>query len=223
MSFTIQQFKSKRGCLSYIVSEPVSKKAAIIDPSVEVLPNEYILYLENNCLSLVYIIETHTHADHISAASILKTMTNTIILLHPQAPSSKRDQFLEEGFLELGKEKLKILYTPGHTDDSISIVAGNSVFTGDTLLLGGTGRTDFQKGSSEALYDSLWTKILTLEDTVTVYPAHSYTTEGSSTIGAQKIVNPRLKLNKKEFTEILNAHRPAKPELFNEAIRSNSQ
>lgn len=220
MHYIIKQFRSPRGCLSYVVSS--GGEAAVIDPSTEVGSDVYLAYLsECNC-TLRYSIETHTHADHISLGSTLKEKTGARILQHRNAPSTRKDQALEEGEIPLGESTLRVLETPGHTHDSICIVAGNAVFTGDTLLLGGTGRTDFQQGSSERLYDSLWNTLMKLPDDTVVYPAHNYNGEVSSTIKNERERNPRLHLDKTAFVETLDAHKPPKPDLFDEAININS-
>lgn len=222
MSYTVKQFRSERGCLSYVVSDAVSKNAIVIDPSVEVPEDEYLGYIKKNDLTLKYIIETHTHADHISSGSELKEASNAEILQHVNAPSERKDRALTEEKLMLGETTISILYTPGHTDDSICILLDDAVFTGDTLLIGGTGRTDFQNGSSEELYNSLWKKLMTLNDKILVYPAHNYKGTVSSTIGKEGGNNERLLLSKEEFIAVLDAHHPPKPDLFNEAVQVNS-
>ena len=222
MIYKVKQFRSERGCLSYVVGDRVSSYAFIIDPSVEVAEDEYLSYLKHEGLTLKYIIETHTHADHISSASALKEATGALILQHANAPSKRKDRALGEEELLLGDTVVTILPTPGHTDDSICIVLPDCVFTGDTLLIGGTGRTDFQNGSSSMLFDSLWDKLMTLSASTIVYPAHNYKGIISSTIGEEKKSNARLLLSREEFIAALDAHHPQKPDLFDEAVRVNS-
>ena len=222
MSYTVKQFRSERGCLSYAVDDSASSYALIIDPSVEVPEGEYLLYLKDKGLTLKYIIETHTHADHISSGSVLKEATGALILQHANAPSKRKDRSLGEEELLLGETAITILYTPGHTDDSICVALSDCVFTGDTLLIGGTGRTDFQNGGSKELYESLWKKLMVLNENTIVYPAHNYKGIISSTIGEEKKNNVRLLLSREEFITALDAHHPPKPDLFDEAVRVNS-
>lgn len=222
VNHTVKQFKSERGCLSYIVADNAFLSALIIDPSVEVPEGEYIEYLKDEGLTLKFIIETHTHADHISSGSALKEATGAKILQHANAPSKRKDRELGEEDLMLGETKVTIIHTPGHTDDSICIALDDSVFTGDTLLIGGTGRTDFQNGSSGELYDSLWKKLMTLDANTIVYPGHNYRGRLSSTIVEEKESNARLLLDREEFTVALDAHHPPKPDLFDEAVKANS-
>ena len=223
MAHIIKQFRSPRGCLSYIVSDMETKEALIIDPSVEVSTEEYIGYLKDNGLSLRFIIETHTHADHVSSAPKVKTETGAKVLQHKNASSSLKDRALDEETLVLGATKVHILCTPGHTDDSICIQVGDVVFTGDTLLIGGTGRTDFQNGSSQDLYNSIWKKLMTLSDGTKVYPAHNYKNQINSTIGDERKHNPRLALSHDEFVAVMDAHHPQKPDLFDTAVAENSK
>lgn len=223
MSHTVQQFRSDRGCLSYIVADDMSKKALVIDPSEEVALETYLSYLEEKGLALAMIIETHTHADHISSGPLLRERTGARIIQHENASSSAKDESVHEDVRMLGTTEVHILYTPGHTDDSVSIKVGNALFTGDTLLIGGTGRTDFQKGSSEHLHTSLWEKLMSYPNDTLVYPGHNYKGETHSTIGREKEENPRLQHTKEEFIASLDAHNPPKPDLFDEAISKNSQ
>ncbi|MCH7597805.1 MBL fold metallo-hydrolase [Patescibacteria group bacterium] len=223
MTYYIQQFRSPRGCLSYIVSDTERKEALIIDPSVEVNTEEYINYLKDNELILRFIIETHTHADHISSAQKVKAETEAKILQHKNSASSLKDRALNEETLMLGDTEVQFLYTPGHTDDCICIRIGNAVFTGDTLLIGGTGRTDFQNGSSQDLYNSIWKKLMVLSDSTKVYPAHNYKNQINSTIGYERAHNPRLALSHDEFVTTMDAHHPQKPDLFDTAVAENSK
>ncbi len=216
-------FHSPRGCLSYLVLDSISKEAAIIDPSEEIADEVYLSALVEHDATLCYVIETHTHADHISSASKIARETGARIVRHKSAPSPHKDIAVAGGErLPLGASELEIIATPGHTNESISIYADGAVFTGDTLLIGGTGRTDFQVGSSIALYDSLHTALVSLPDSTIVYPAHDYKGRTASTLGAERASNPRFLLQRDEFIETLDAHHPQKPELFDAAIAANS-
>jgi len=223
MTYKIQQFRSPRGCLSYIVSDKKTKDTLIIDPTVEVDIEKYINYLKDNGLILRFIIETHTHADHISSEKALRARTNAQILRHELAPTGRKDKALTEGDFRLGDTKVTILHTPGHTDDSVSLSIDGSVFTGDTLLIGGIGRTDFQNGSSDALYKSIWEKLMALGDSTKVYPAHNYKGDIASTIGDERANNPRLALSRDEFVAAMDAYHPPKPDLFDTAVAENSK
>lgn len=217
-------FHSARGCLSYLLIDEATLEAALIDPSTEIEPTQYLNTLSKEGVTLRYIIETHTHADHISSAPALCEATGAQLVRHTKAPSPKKDIAVAGGeTLALGGQTLSILATGGHTDESISIVAPGAVFTGDALLIGGTGRTDFQLGDSEALYDSLHQTLGALPDETVVYPGHDYRGRTASTIGDEKRSNPRLALSRDEFVKTMDAHHPALPELFTESIAANSR
>lgn len=217
-------FHSIRGCLSYLVIDPVSLEALLIDPSEEIKYEEYLSALTTHGAHLKYIIETHTHADHISSTPRLRELTGARIARHKLAPSAQNDIPLGDNeLLPLGALSLTVLATPGHTDESISLVIPGAVFTGDALLIGGTGRTDFQAGSSGALYESLHTALAILPDDTIVYPAHDYRGRTSSTLGEERLTNPRLILSREAFVEAMDTHHPPVPELFETAIAQNSK
>ena len=216
-------FQSPRGCLSYLLVDMVTREAALIDPTQEIETETYLAVLAKRDARLTYVVETHTHADHISSAPDIVKRTGARLVRHAHAPSPHKDLAVVGGErLTLGETELSIIATPGHTDESISIAADGAVFTGDALLIGGTGRTDFQAGSSEALYDSLHTTFGLLSDDTAVYPAHDYQGRTSSTIGAEKESNPRFALTHDDFLATMDAHHPPKPELFDAAIAANS-
>ncbi len=219
----IKQFKSKRGCLSYIISD--KKEALIIDPSSEINLKEYEDYMFKNNLSLKYIIDTHTHADHISSSLDLKNeFKDAKIVMHKNAKTKRKEiEVSDELVLKLEDKDVKLFFTPGHTDDSITIYFENALFTGDALLIGTTGRTDFQSGDPKLLYESLWNKILTYPDNTRIYPAHDYHKRSFSTVFCEKQTNPSLQLSKDEFVEMMNNNHPPKPELFDVAIPKNSE
>lgn len=219
-----QHFHSARGCLSFITFDPASKEAALIDPSSEISNDAYLDYLRENGLSLKYIIETHTHADHISSAQVLKQATGAAIVRHQLAPSAAKDVAVSGGEeISLGEHKLKVLGTPGHTNESISLYNGSEVFTGDALLIGGTGRTDFQVGDSQTLYQSLHFVIASLPGDTIVRPGHDYKGRNQSVLQSELEANPRLALCEADFIATMDAHHPEKPELFEESIQKNSQ
>lgn len=221
--YTVYIFRSARGCLSYIIASVKGGESLLIDPSVEV-GNEYESILSDKKLTLRYIVDTHTHADHISAYSSLEK-TGARYCMHERAPSKRvHYRVRDEDTLSVGDVMLRVLHTPGHAADSITLVLPDAVFTADTLLVGGTGRTDLREDSSSAeLYESIWQKIIPLGDAVRVYPGHDYQGRVSSTIGDEKATNPRLALSRDEFIRHLDAHHPPKPELLEDAIRLNSE
>lgn len=221
---TTYPFHSSRGCLSYLLVDEATKEAALIDPSEEIAFTEYTDALARHGATLAYIIETHTHADHISCAQALQEATGAKIVRHALAPSHRKDVGVTGGeVLMLGETKLTILATPGHTNESISVYADDAVFTGDALLIGGTGRTDFQLGDSEALYVSLHQTLGALPDATLVYPAHDYKGRTHSTIGAEREHNPRFLLAHDAFITAMDAHHPPEPELFRASLEANSR
>ena len=222
--YTLKQFRSPRGCLSYIISDPTSKEALLIGPSQEVDTRDYLNHLKENDLRLKYVVDTHTHADHISTSEEIKEETGAKIAMHENSPTNRKDIKLKDGdILDLGDLKINIIHTPGHTNESICLHADNVVFTGDTLLIDGTGRTDFQLGDSEGLYASIWEKLMNLNYDTRVYPAHDYQGRSFTTIKEEKEKNPRLKLDHDEFVATMNELHPPKPDLFDEAIEKNSK
>lgn len=222
-AYTLYAFRSRRGCLSYIVSGNATQDALIIDPSEEV-GDEYERVIDSKNLALRYIVDTHTHADHVSAYPALKKFRAKYVM-HGKAPSSRIDIHLKEGdTVTLGDLTFRILHTPGHASDTIALVLPDAVFTSDTLLIGGTGRTDLRKDSSaDDLYDSIWNKIIPLGDDMSVYPGHDYKGRFVTTIGEERKTNQRLQLSREKFVELLDAHRPPLPELFEESVRKNSE
>lgn len=217
-------FHSSRGCLSYLLVEEASKEAVIIDPSQEIPLEDYLGALQKHGATLRYLIETHTHADHISSARALKEETGAVVVRHALAPSNLNDLPVHGGeTLLLGQETIRIIATPGHTNESISVATEGVVFTGDALLIGGTGRTDFQLGDSEALYVSLHNALGQLPDSTIVYPAHDYKSRTHSTIGEERAHNPRYLLPRDEFIQALDAHHPPEPELLRASLEANSR
>lgn len=219
-----QHFHSPRGCLSYITYNPDTKEAVLIDPSKEIGQDTYFNFLYKHGLRLTYIIETHTHADHISIAKDIRSATDAPIVRHKLAPSPLKDIPVEGGReLTLGTAVIKILATPGHTNESISLYNGHEVFTGDALLIGGTGRTDFQVGDSRTLYHSIHDVLGNLPPGTLLRPGHDYHGRAQAVLGEELAVNPRTVLSEDEFIHTMDAHHPPKPDLFEEAIRKNSE
>lgn len=225
----IHQFRSPRGCLSYMLTCEETKQSILIDPSVD-MGSAYLEYLKKNASALRVVIETHTHADHVSASPKLCKQTGAKWHMHKNAPSTRKDESLEDGSkVFAGTVTLRVLFTPGHTNDGISLVLdlhdqrSAALFTGDTLLIGSCGRIDFQGGSSADLYDSIWKKLVPLGDDTIVYPAHDYKGQEKTTIGEEKMSNPRLQMSRDEFIEFMDNLNPPKPDLFDVAVSENSK
>ena len=216
-------FHSTRGCLSYITYDIETRQAALIDPSEEIGTEVYLRTVEEKGMTLLYVIETHTHADHISCAYVIREKIGAKIARSVYAPSKTADIYLKDNdTLTLGKETLTVLYTPGHTNESISLYNGKEVFTGDALLIGGTGRTDFQVGNSEELYESIHEKIELLPHATLVRPGHNYQGKNVSILGDELHTSERLLLCKDAFISYMDAYHPPKPELFEVSLEKNS-
>ena len=217
-----QLFDEKSSTYTYIVASGKGREALIIDPVIE---HSYIYtdLLNDLDLRLVKVIDTHIHADHISAMAELKERTNCQTVMGEHSKSEvvnlkvkDNDKIIIDGI------NLEALYTPGHTDDSYCFVMQDRIFTGDTLLINGTGRTDFQNGSSSEAYDSLFNKVLKLPEETLVYPAHDYKGKKFSTIGGEKKNNPRLQVNSAaEYAEIMDNLNLANPKMMDIAVPAN--
>ena len=213
---------SDGGCRSYIIACPQSGAAAVIDPAHGQIERTAGL-LAREGLSLRYIVETHTHADHFTAARMLRQRFGAPMVMHRFAGAGDVDMRIDDGHqLVLGELRLKALHTPGHTRDSMCILAGDRVMTGDTLLIGGTGRTDLPTGDADALYDSLFGKLLALPGETRVYPAHDYKDRDFSTIEEECANNPRLqRRERQDFVAMMRSLDLAMPTHLTEALRTN--
>ena len=208
-----QLFDKKTSTYTYIIASRDGAEALIIDPVLENV-NDYILLLNKLNLQLVKVIDTHTHADHITGASKLKDKTNCSTVMGQHTLSDIVEiKVDDQELIKIEGLSIKAIYTPGHTSDSYSFLMKDRVFSGDTLLINGTGRTDFQNGSSKDAYNSIFNRLLKLPEETLLYPAHDYKGEKVSTIGKEKKFNPRLQVkNVDEYIEImnnLNLKRPA--------------
>ena len=208
-----QFFDSVSCTYTYLLSSGKGREALIIDPVIEKTA-EYISYLKKLDLKLVKVVDTHIHADHVTAASKLRDKTQCVTIMGEHTPADAVEiKVKDEEIIKLDHLKIKALYTPGHTSDSFSFLMDNYLFSGDTLLINGTGRTDFQNGNSKDAYNSLFNRLLKLPDETLLYPAHDYKGETVSTIGKEKKFNPRLQVrNVEEYIEImknLNLKKPA--------------
>jgi glyoxylase-like metal-dependent hydrolase (beta-lactamase superfamily II)/rhodanese-related sulfurtransferase len=215
-------FRDGEGCKSYIVGCEESCAAAIIDPALDLI-DRYVGELGKHGFRLRYIIDSHTHADHFSGAQALRERLGAPIVMHRNSHAPYVDLHVEDGHsLPLGPLRITVLHTPGHTADSMAIVIEDRVFTGDTLLIGGTGRSDLPSGDPDELYDSLFGKLLALPDETLVYPAHDYKGREHTTIGDERRTNPRLaKTGREEFIEMMNGLNLSAPSHLTEALRTN--
>tara|TARA_Y100000741_G_C18199767_1_gene537145 strand:+ start:222 stop:914 length:693 start_codon:yes stop_codon:yes gene_type:complete len=217
-----QLFDEKSSTYTYIISSGKGREALIIDPVIE-HTNEYIKVLENLKLKLVKVIDTHIHADHVSGLNELNKRTSCKRIMGEKSKSEVIDIKIKDGEkIEIENIKLEAMYTPGHTDCSYSYLMNDRVFTGDTLLINGTGRTDFQSGSPYDAYDSLFNRLLKLPEKTLVYPAHDYNGKKNSTIKNEKNNNPRLQVSsKEEYAEIMNNLNLANPKMIDIAVPAN--
>lgn len=210
-----QLFDEESYTYTYLLGSD-SQQVIIIDPVREQLPL-YLQLLAELGLQLRYSIDTHVHADHITASGLLRQETQCGILMGEQSQAEGVTETVQDGDeISIDELVLKALYTPGHTDDSYCFLMADRVFTGDTLLIRSTGRTDFQNGSAEQAYHSLFDILLKLPDDMRVYPAHDYQGMTMSTIGEEKRYNPRLQISDLaayvELMEHLNLDYPKKIE-----------
>tara|TARA_B100000579_G_scaffold360672_1_gene318010 strand:- start:2332 stop:3024 length:693 start_codon:yes stop_codon:yes gene_type:complete len=217
-----QIFDTKSSTYTYLVSSGIGREAIIIDPVIEDT-DKYVQILNNLKLKLVKVVDTHIHADHISGLNELNTQTNCLRIMGEKSKSEVIDLKIKDNEkINIENIELKAIYTPGHTDCSYSFLMNDRVFTGDTLLINGTGRTDFQNGSSYDAYDSLFNKLLKLPEKTLVYPAHDYNGKKYSTIEKEKINNPRLQVgSKEEYAEIMNNLKLANPKMMDIAVPAN--
>jgi len=217
-----QLFDNKSSTYTYIISSGQGREALIIDPVIENTP-EYLKILKELDLKLVKVIDTHIHADHISGLNELSKQTNCSKIMGEQSTSEVLDIRVKDNEkIKIEDIELKSIYTPGHTDCSYSFFMEDRVFTGDTLLINGTGRTDFQNGSSHDAYNSLFKKILKLPEKTLVYPAHDYNGKTHSTVENEKNNNPRLQVKSaEEYSKIMNNLKLANPKMMDIAVPAN--
>jgi glyoxylase-like metal-dependent hydrolase (beta-lactamase superfamily II)/rhodanese-related sulfurtransferase len=210
------------GCQSYLVGCGDTCVGALIDPEVRKI-DRYKALAAQHGLRIQYIIDTHTHADHFSASKQLSEALGVPVIAHRLSPAPYVDLRVDEGdVIKVGNLRLTVLHTPGHTRDSMSLVGPDRVFTGDTLLIGATGRTDLPSGDPEELYDTLFNKLLTLDPELRIYPAHDYKGHTCSTIAEELRSNPRLqKRDRGEFVEMMRTLSLSMPEHLTEALRVN--
>ena len=217
-----QIFDTETSTYTYIIASAKGREAVIIDPVLENV-EDYINALKELDLKLVKVIDTHIHADHITGASKLKQATNCITIMGEHTPADTVEiKVKDDEIINIDNLKIKSMYTPGHTSDSYSFLLDNYLFTGDTLLINGTGRTDFQNGSSKDAYNSLFNNLLKLPEETLVYPGHDYNGKFSSTIGNEKKFNPRLQVKSvDEYVDIMSKLNLAKPKMIETNVSRN--
>ena len=217
-----QVFDNKSSTYTYLIASAKGREAIIIDPVLDNVES-YTKFLNELDLKLVKVIDTHIHADHVTGASDLKTKTNCKTVMGEKTPADIVDVKLKDGEnIKIDQLEIKAIYTPGHTSDSYSFLMQKFLFSGDTLLINGTGRTDFQNGSSKDAYDSIFNRLLKLPSDTVLYPGHDYNGKKSSTIGDEKKFNPRLQVNNvDEYVELMSNLNLAKPKLIDENVSRN--
>jgi sulfur dioxygenase len=217
-----QLFDSVSGTYSYLLASRRGGEALIIDPVLEKV-DRYLQLVRELDLKLVKAVDTHLHADHITGLGALRDKTQCITVMGEQTKADVVSMRLSDGDkLTIEGLALDVIYTPGHTDDSYSFILPDRVFTGDTLLIRGTGRTDFQNGDPRRQYESIFGRLLKLPDETLIYPAHDYKGETVSTIGEEKAFNPRLQVKSMEdYVEIMNNLKLANPKMMDVAVPAN--
>ena len=217
-----QLFDTKSSTYTYLISSGNGREALIIDPVLENV-NEYISVLKELDLKLVKVIDTHIHADHVTGASKLKNITKCSTIMGDHTPAESVEiKVKDDEYINLDNLKIRAIYTPGHTSDSYSFLMDNYLFSGDTLLINGTGRTDFQNGNAKDAYNSIFNRLLKLPDETLLYPAHDYKGEKVSTIGKEKKQNPRLQVkNVDEYIDIMNNLDLKKPDKLDSNVSRN--
>lgn len=223
--YLFKQFRVPRGCLGYIVADPVTRLTALVDPELEMV-EPMVDYVFEHGLRPAYIIDTHTHADHVSGAHILKSRTVAKLVMHREAPCGTVDVRVEDGdMLHLGDLPVKLLHTPGHAKDLVSVMLPSRILTADALLIGSCGRTDLLNGNATRQYHTLYHTYRSLPDGLEVYPGHDYQRRTSSTLGEEKKSNPKMLFeDEEEFVWYMDLENPKKldpVEHLAEALKAN--
>jgi len=226
---SVLPFLSTQGVISFLITNS-KNEAILIDPSFE-MAQKIVSKIKQDNLQLKFVLDTHTHADFFSSRALFKALyPEAKVGLSEFSPTKDNELKLKDNqIIELENLKLTVWQANGHTNESLVFVLDQdnqkTIFTGDTLFVGGTGRTDFQVGDSGTLYESL-ERILTLPETTLIYPGHNYQGQTKTTLGVEKLTNTRLKLvteaKKEEFINLMNSHQPVKPELFEESLKWNA-
>jgi glyoxylase-like metal-dependent hydrolase (beta-lactamase superfamily II) len=213
---------STGGCQSYLLGCSETRAAIVIDPNLHQI-DHYPSLAARHGLRIRYVLDTHTHADHFSATKELGQRLNAHVVTHRLSPAPYAEVFLDDGEkLNVGDITLQALHTPGHTRDSMCLVTEDRLFTGDTLLIGGAGRTDLPTGDPDALYDSLFYRVLKLDPKLKIHPAHDYNNRVHSTLGEEIATNPRLQKHDREsFVAMMRGLHLELPDHLTEALRTN--
>ncbi len=217
-----QLFDSVSGTYSYLLASRAGGEALIVDPVLEKV-DRYLQLIRELDLKLVKAVDTHLHADHVTGLGELRDRTRCVTIMGEQSKADVVAMRVSDGDkLTIEGLALQVMYTPGHTDDSYSFLMDDRVFTGDTLLIRGTGRTDFQNGSARAQYDSIFNRLLKLPDETLVFPAHDYKGDTVSTIGEEKRYNPRLQVRSvDDYVELMNNLKLPSPKMMDVAVPAN--
>ncbi|MEM8659560.1 MAG: MBL fold metallo-hydrolase [Pseudomonadota bacterium] len=216
------QIATERGCQSYLLACETACTAIVIDPE-ESLIDRYMGLAAQDGVRIQYVLDTHTHADHFSGTIEMARSLDVPVIMHRNSPAPYVDLRVDDGEkINLGKLSLNILHTPGHTADSICVQVENKLFTGDTLLIGGCGRSDLPTGDPEALYDSLFNKLLLLDPATVIHPGHIYINRTHTTLAEELDKNPRLQLKERDqFTAKMRQLNLREPDHLSEALRTN--
>ncbi len=216
-----QLFDAESSTFTYLVADPVTREALLIDAVREQVDRDLKL-IDELGLRLVYVLDTHVHADHVTAAGELRARVGAKTVVGGAAAPCADVHVQHDDELRLGSLVVHVLATPGHTDESVSYLVGDRVFTGDAMLVRGNGRTDFQNGDAGALYDSITRVLFALPDETLVYPGHDYKGHGVTTIGEERRFNPRLAgKSRAEFIGIMQALNLPTPRKIQEAVPAN--
>ena len=217
-----QLFDSVSSTYTYLIASRRGGEALIIDPVIDKV-DRYLQLVRELDLKLVKAADTHLHADHVTGLGALRDRTHCITVMGEQTQADVVSMRVAEGdHIDIEGLRLKVLYTPGHTDDSYSYLLNDRVFTGDTLLIRGTGRTDFQNGDPRAQYDSIFNKLLVLPNETLVFPAHDYKGDTVSTMGEEKLFNPRLQVKSvDEYVDLMNSLQLPNPKMMDVAVPAN--
>ncbi|WNG40632.1 MBL fold metallo-hydrolase [Archangium violaceum] len=217
--FIFEELNGGASCRTYLIACPRTREALIVDPVLELVPS-YMQRLGKDQLRLAMVVDTHTHADHLSGGRELARMTGAV---HAGAPAGSVQRLLSEGdVVAVGNVRLNVWASPGHTADALVLVMEDRVLSGDTLLIGATGRTDLPTGDAEAEYHSLQ-RLLSLPGDTLVFPAHDYGGRTFSTIGHERLTNPRLRLEHDAFIRLMTTPRNEKPARLAESLAYNTR
>jgi len=217
-----QLFDEESSTYTYLLVDDLSREAVLIDPVIAHV-DRYIAVINHLQCTLIYSLETHVHADHITAGGLLRQKTGAATAVGLQCGAKNADIQLEDGDeIKFGQHVIQVIATPGHTPGSVSFLSEDRLFTGDSLLINGCGRTDFQGGDAGTLYDCITQKLFTLPDETLVYPGHDYHGRRVSSIAQEKRINPRLaNKSREEFIKIMNELDLPKPRLIDLAVPAN--